>query len=377
VLIDALGWKYLQGRSFLDDLLPYRVPLQTILGFSSGAIPTILTGELPERTGHWNLFYYDPEHSPFRWMRHFDFLPDRLLDNRFSRKLIQLAGRHLLGLGPLFSCAVSPKFLPRFNWVERQNIYDQRGIGGSPSIFDTLADRGISYRVYTYRHGSDAQVLRMAERDLKSRAASFFFVYLSQMDEFLHFHCKEPHSIDERLRWYEDDLRRLFTLARKLNRDISLAVLSDHGMTPVRNRYDLHADLEPLGLGMPQDYLAVFDSTMARFWCFNEQARSAVEATLRRVPCGHVLSEDELRRFGVWFDDARFGETILLLDPGWLFSHSDFDGTAWFPEGMHGYHPEIDRYSDAIFLSNQRPAFAMRSIKDVYPCMVQAVQALK
>jgi len=43
VLIDALGWRFLEGREFLPDLLSYRKPVRTVLGFSSGAIPTILT----------------------------------------------------------------------------------------------------------------------------------------------------------------------------------------------------------------------------------------------------------------------------------------------------------------------------------------------
>ena len=55
VLIDALGWRFVEGRDFLNDLLPYRSPLRTVLGFSSGAIPTILTGVPPAVTGHWNL----------------------------------------------------------------------------------------------------------------------------------------------------------------------------------------------------------------------------------------------------------------------------------------------------------------------------------
>src|SRR5712692_10846543 len=147
VLIDALGWKYLEGREFLKDLLPYRVPLRTVLGFSSGAIPTILTGELPSKTGHWNLFYYDPENSPFQWIRHFRFLPDRMLDNRISRKLIKEVGKRFLGLGQLFDCCVSPRLLPWFNWVEKRNIYDHRGITGAASIFDRLAENGISHRV--------------------------------------------------------------------------------------------------------------------------------------------------------------------------------------------------------------------------------------
>jgi hypothetical protein len=373
VLIDALGWKYLEGRKFLDDLLPYRTPLRTVLGFSSGAIPTILTGEHPSKTGHWNLFYYDPENSPFGWIRYLQFLPDRILDNRISRKLVQQTGKRLLGLGPLFDCAVSPRLLPWFNWVERRNIYDEHGIVGAPSIFDRLSEQGIAHRVYTYHHGNDAHILGQVECDLSSHAASFFFVYLSEMDGFLHLHCKEPHAIDERICWYEQALRQLFALAQNIDQDATFTVISDHGMTPVRNRYDILGDIESLHLRMPDDYLAVYDSTMARFWFFNEPSRSAVHSALHKVSCGHVLSEDELQRFGVWFEDRRFGEAIFLLDPGWLFSRSDFNGTAWFPAGMHGYHPDNDRYSDAIFLSNQQPGFPMQTIKDVYACMARSV----
>lgn len=377
VLIDALGWKYLEGRDFLNDWLPYRVPLRTVLGFSSGAIPTILTGEHPVKTGHWNLFYYDPKNSPFEWIRHFHFLPDRLLDNRVSRKLVQQVGRRVLGLGQLFDCAVSPRLLPWFNWVEKRNIYSQRGIAGAPSIFDRLQERRIPHRVYTYHKGTDAQLLRMAERDMSSGAASFVFLYLSEMDGFLHMHCKEEEAIEERLRWYESELRRLFTLARNLAPNVSLNIVSDHGMTPVKHRYDILQDIERLHLKMPDDYLAVYDSTMARFWFFNDRARSAIQGALNNIPCGRVLSEDELQRFGVLFEDRRFGETVFLLNPGWLFLRSDFNGTAWFPSGMHGYHPETDRYSDAIFLSNGQPEFPMQTIKDVFAHMSRAALELE
>ena len=33
--IDALGWEVLRGRAFLQDELPYRRPLRSVLGFSS------------------------------------------------------------------------------------------------------------------------------------------------------------------------------------------------------------------------------------------------------------------------------------------------------------------------------------------------------
>src|SRR5215470_14554363 len=87
VLIDAMGWKFLEGREFLNDILPYRRPLRTVLGFSSGAIPAMLTGSSPAENGHWNLFYYDPQGSPFRWLHRFGFLPDHFLEHRVTRKL--------------------------------------------------------------------------------------------------------------------------------------------------------------------------------------------------------------------------------------------------------------------------------------------------
>src|SRR5215472_5186291 len=159
VLIDALGWKYVEGRDFFLDVLGYRQPLRTILGFSSGAIPTMLTGAPPTVNGHWNLFYYDPRGSPFRWLRHFQFLPDWLLDQRITRKLLKETGRRLLGLGPLFECCVSPRLLFLFNWVERRNIYQCGGISGARSIFDQLHEKNVPFRAYTYHHSTDAEIL--------------------------------------------------------------------------------------------------------------------------------------------------------------------------------------------------------------------------
>jgi hypothetical protein len=373
VLIDALGWKYVEGRNFLVDVLTYRQPLRTVLGFSSGAIPAMLTGVPPAVNGHWNLFYYDPQGSPFRWLRHFLFLPDWLLDQRVTRKLLKETGRRLLGLGPLFECCVSPRLLLYFNWVERRNIYDRGGISGAPSIFDQLHENGVPFRVYTYHHSTDAEILCKAERDIRNRAASFYFLYLSEMDMFLHMHCDAPEKVEERLRWYDSGLRRIYAAARQVSGDATFAVSSDHGMTRVSEKYDLLKHFEGSNLRMPKDYLAVFDSTMARFWFFNDQARKEVLGILNQVPCGRVLSDAELEQFGVFFPDRRFGEVVFLLHSGWLLSRSDFNGSSWKPVGMHGYHPD-DPYSDGVFLSNRTPETPLRSVQDVHQWMWRTVQ---
>jgi len=376
VLIDALGWRFLEGREFLSDLLPYRQPLRTVLGFSSGAIPTILTGLPPAQNGHWNLFYYDPQGSPYRWLRPFRFLPKQVLDNRMTRKLMKELGRHVLGLGPLFECCVSPRLLPWFNYVERRNIFDRGGISGAQSVFDQLANRGIPYHVYSYHHWTDREILRLARHDLEASEAKFFFLYLSEMDLFLHNHCKDAQKLDRRLRWYTDELKQLFEIALELDRRTSLTVFSDHGMTPVQNHYDIAEEIEALGFQMPDDYLAVYDSTMVRFWFFADRARQETINRLKMLPCGRIVPDNELQQLGVFFADRRYGEVIFLMHPGWLISQSDFNGRGWVPVGMHGYHPE-DSYSDAVFLSNQQPTFAVRAVADVYQCMQEAIVAGK
>jgi Type I phosphodiesterase / nucleotide pyrophosphatase len=364
-LIDALGWEYIRERRFLDDVLPYRTSLQTVLGFSSGAIPTILTGLMPERHGHWNLFYYDPQHSPFWWLKAFKWLPNQVLDNRYGRKVLKEVGRRVLGLGPTFECCVSPRLLPYFNFSERRDIYAPKGIDNAPSLFDELEREGRGYRVYTYHQCSDAEILRRARRDIAESDASLFFLYLCEVDGFLHMHCKEPGAIDQKLQWYDQQLREVFDVARKRDLEASLMVCSDHGMTPVTQHADLVGEVAKLGLRMPQDYLAVYDSTMARFWFFNDAARERVTAVMQSLHCGSVLSRQELDKFGLHFPDDRYGELIFLLHPGWMVAESDFNGKGWFPEGMHGYHPD-DSYSDAIFLSSEKPSQPMRTIADVY-----------
>lgn len=368
VLIDALGWRYVEDRPFLNDVLPHRQPLRTVLGFSSGAIPAILTGVSPSVNGHWNLFYYDPQGSPFKWLKHLQFLPDAVLDHRITRKVMKELGRRVLGMGPLFECCVSPRLLANFNWVEKRNIYDRGGISGAPSIFDQMAEHDVPYRVYSYHHSTDVEILRQAEQDIRNKEAQFYFLYLSEMDMFLHMHCHEPERIEERLDWYDQALRKVFQAALEVVPEAIFTVISDHGMTPVRDHFNLVKMIDELGFQMPKDYLAVYDSTMARFWFFSEGTRQTVTQRLRELKCGRIVPDEELKRLGVFFADRRFGEMVFLLHPGWILSESDFNGKGWAPRGMHGYHPD-DSYSDAIFLANAKPRNSMQEIAEVHEFM--------
>lgn len=370
VLIDALGWRFANARGFLDQWLGYRSRLRTVLGFSSAAIPTILTGVSPSRHGHWNLLYYDPEGSPFRWLRPFGRLPDRALNNRLCRRAFTEFGRRALGLGHGFECTVSPRLLPWFGWTEKLDIYDRGGIPGTQSFIDLLAERGAAYRVFTYHHSTDKEILHEAATDLASGHVDVLFLYLSELDLILHNHCDNPDKWGAALKRYEDSLGSLFALALSRDKQATLAVFSDHGMTPVHHHKAVADEIRRLGFRMPEDYLAVYDSTMARFWFFSEKARSAITSRLETMGGGRILGEAELDELGVLFADRRHGELIYLLDPGWLLVDSDFHNGGWKPAGMHGYHPN-DPDSDGVFLTNRAPMEPVRQVADVHRFLVE------
>jgi hypothetical protein len=338
----------LRGRPFLDDLLVERRWLATILGYSSGAIPTLLSGMTPSQHGHWNLFYRDPARSPFRWTRPLGGLPRPLVENRVSRRALKMVARRVSGYRGYFSLYDYPvAHLAEFDLTEKRDIYQPGGLDRR-SIFDDMTEAGIAYECYNYHGHTDPEILRLAPERAARTEARVLFLYLSGLDHHLHFHVHEPDSVTSMLAWYEAGLRRVWEAATRAGRDPRLFVFSDHGMTPIRWTHDLRRDVQALGLRVPEDYLPAYDSTMARFWVGSERARAALTALLADHPCGALMTPAELQRLGVWFDDDRYYQLLFLMKPGMLLSPSDM-GTVRFA-GMHGYHPS-EPTADAVLLA--------------------------
>jgi predicted AlkP superfamily pyrophosphatase or phosphodiesterase len=367
VLVDALGWDYVRTRPFLEDIAQYRGELRTILGFSSGAIPAILTGLPPALNGHWNLFYYDPENSPFRWTRPLSVLPSPLLNNRFSRKAINWLGHRVTRYkGYFYLYAVPVELLQYFHYCERRDIFRPGGINQGKSIFDKLQERNIPFRSYSYHDCKDQEIIRRAMRDIAEEDCSFYFLYLSEMDMFLHRHCHEPAKVDEKVALYDRWIRELYQKAKGARSDVQLYVFSDHGMVPTSSTHDLWSEIRALGFGVPADYLPFYDSTMARFWFRNERAKDVITTHLQTLTCGHTLSEAERREFGLDFPDARYGETIFLMNPGCLIVPSYLGkGTL---AGMHGFHPEAPYSSGALVTTAPLP-MPVNTITDMHDLM--------
>jgi hypothetical protein len=348
VLVDALGWELIKDRPFLDDILVEKRWLTTILGYSSGAIPSILCGMPPAQHGHWNLFYRSPDTSPFRWTRPLRHVPAPLRENRVARRVLKGVARRVSGYTGYFSIHAYPvPHLPYFDLTEKRDIYEPGGLD-APSIFDIFRAQGIPWEVYNYHRHTDPQILEIAVERARVSPARVLFLYLSYLDHYLHWNVHDRDGVNAQLDWYERRLRDVWRAAHSARDDVRMLVVSDHGMTPIRWTYDLRRDVATLGLRIPTDYLPAYDSTMARFWVENERARAKLVGLLQDHPCGRLLSPAELQRLGVWFDDRRYYDLLFLAHPGLLLSPSDMGHVRF--AGMHGYHPS-EPTADAVLLS--------------------------
>jgi hypothetical protein len=101
---------------------------------------------------------------------------------------------------------------------------------------------------------------------------------------------------------------------------------------------------------VPDDYAVVYDSTMARFWFFNDRARWLVTRRLQEIKQGRIVPDEELEKLGAFFPDRYFGELIFLAQEGVLIVPSHMGARPI--RGMHGYHPD-DIHSYAALCTNQ------------------------
>ena len=373
-LIDGLGWEYIKNRAFLSPLAKTAGPSRTVLGFSASAIPTILSGKMPAETGHGNLFYYDPAHSIFGWTRRFRWLPEdaincipyvRVVYQQFLVRVTKRLSRYS-GYFNIYSVPLKYRYL--FNYNESKNVFTE-GLRFGETIFDVVRRKGFPHALFAYSQ-PDRNTMAALRTTLQKREARFCFAYLTEMDGFLHQHCHEQTAVQERISWYEDNIRSLYKVACENFETVHLYVFSDHGMTPTHRTFDLIAHLDRLPFKMPQDYVVFYDSTMARFWFFSDEARFSIVEQLQCLDCGRILSDDELRQEGAYFPDHRFGQIFFLMQPGVIIEPSFMGARA--PRGMHGFHPD-DRWSDAMFVSNN-PNASPRHIRDFYSIMSAEIE---
>ena len=335
IMVDACGWEILRGDPFLQDVAPQRRRLDSVFGYSSTCVPSILSGRWPVEHRNWCYFVYDPKNSPFRSLRMLRWLPTALTSRRIVRRLLTRLLKVHLGFRGYFDLYNIPfRFIHLFDFTEKKSPLQPEGMNRGTNIFDFLVSQKIPYFVSDPAKTEEENRDELATR-LRAGDVDFAFMYWAGLDGLLHRVGNRSPEVPEKLRRYEE---------------IHLYVFSDHGMANCDELLDLKSRIDALPLAMGRDYAVVYDSTMARFWFFNDAARTRITEALREEPKGRIVPDSELREMHALFEDRYFGELIFLVREGVLIVPSHMGERPI--RAMHGYHP-TDPHSYASLLTNR------------------------
>jgi hypothetical protein len=373
VFIDACGWEIIKDDPFGRDFAPMRRPLRSVFGYSSACIPSILSGRYPHEHRNWCYFVHDPEHSPFRSLRHLRWLPNAITSRRRVRRWLSKFVKWQLKFRGYFDLYNIPfRHISLFDFTEKKNPLQPGGMNRGPNIFDWLHERQIPYHVSQPTAGEDPNLDALL-RDVTREAIDFAFLYWPDLDGLMHRVGNDSPEVPARLRSYEEKLQRLLSVAHEHYSEVRLYVFSDHGMANCDRHIDLRAKIDALGLRMGTDYAVVYDSTMARFWFFNERARRLVTECLEETPEGEILSDAELTDLGVLFPDRYFGELIFLVEEGTLIVPSHMGERPI--RAMHGYHPDAPHSYAALLTNHTDVPAGVNAIPDMYRLMTRDAAA--
>ena len=253
LLVDALGWEQVQRCSRLLAAFPHRRPIETVLGFSSGALPTLFTGRGAMEHGRWLMYRraLPGAGTPFAGFGALAALPPRL---RRSWKLGGLLARlvRARGVAGYFNLYEVPRhLLSAFDLAERADIFAP---GGLPvdSLWDSLERRGARWRGWNWRTPEEealsAALARLADGD-----EELLFVYTAAFDNLLHHEGSSGAGVRARLDRYADWVEEARQIATRRGETLWIYLVSDHGMVDVHANIDVMGALEALPARWPRD----------------------------------------------------------------------------------------------------------------------------
>ena len=217
---------------------------------------------------------------------------------------------------------------------------------------------------------NDAANVAHLKKALELGEVRLAYLFTSGLDATMHAHTTRSTATDAAFNRFEHWLREIHAVAQNRYAEVRLHLFSDHGMSDTRQTSRMMLDFESLGLRYGRDYVAVWDSTIARFWFPGDPAlRDRVTAWLSERTEGRIVSEAELKTWGCHFPDGRYGELIYLLHNGNIFAPS-FMNQRRVP-AMHGFDP-AEPDSAACWLTNYPCPTPPRRLDGIYEIMRRA-----
>jgi hypothetical protein len=331
VFVDAMGPAQLQRFQEQLAFLPHRRTLRGILGYSSGALPTILTGAPPSVHGRMCLFSRNEDESDsiLSPLSMLGLLPRAIHErNAVRRMAASLLAKHSGLSGYVALHRVPPE---AFRWIdipEREDLFQTEMIGRARSFLADARQAGLCVFTANWRLPEDER-WQDALSTIESMQPDLTFLYSTELDAHLHEHGNAAQRTHEVLSRIAQRIAHAREILAKDARSLVTIVVGDHGMADVTRVIDPRPRLARLRIEH-----SIVDSTMWRFWG-NDATLSRVRRELEfsNTP-GSWLDLRALRARSVPVAGAPYGQALWLLPEGMIFAPSWVGNKA---RGMHGY----------------------------------------
>ena len=377
LMVDALDNRWINKNEtpflFKSKKTAAYTMINTFLGYTTSFMPSFWTGTYPKKHGY------------FAFVRRNDH-PDKL-------NVLTKATRFLPDLLTSWSSIIwktvfsKPGKLDILPPVRKNNfqlmMFDtskkQDYAGEVPTLFNLLKDRCIYER-----HGSYSTWGNSITKYIKRPVADVGVFYLTELDGVAHYNSHDSNNMKKTLFGIDNIIADTWAAIKESKEDIEMMILSDHGQETVSNILDVRKLLKEKGFNW-KNLNYFIDSTMVRFWPTPEQKKQLIPL-LQEWKGGRILSENELKKYHVWFPNGEYGTLIFLANPGTMFP-TDLHHYAeniraftktkqWsllFPKefhGFHGYSPD-EIAAKGVFYHYIKDenigAISERQIVDIFP----------
>ena len=372
LLIDALGYD-----SITKEKMPnlyhlfrngYFKRVKTLLGYSNTIIPSIFSGKYPEQHGIWGVYKMSPNTSPFKIS---PLLPKSFIDKypllryAINRRVFQDSKKRGLLPGHLTLINIPLKVITYFDLSMKKHIIEPNSLKGVETLFDLIRQKNISFKYVGYPwNKGNKNILELAEKHLIN--TSVVFAYIEEIDHNGHVYGINSKDFLDRLKSFDKLCFEFIQRILKRNKDISITIFSDHGMQDVNGTTDLKKGLDSLEIEIGKDYLFFLDSTIARFWAFNKNAREQLLGLLKNTKGGRLLSIEEIKRYGINFKSNDNGDLFYLADVGKLILPNFFSILGGSVKAMHGWDPDDKSQDSFIFTNRTSSAIDVKDVTKIF-----------
>lgn len=370
ILIDACRWDYIDQTNtpFLYSLSTKNIYVKRIKPSAGFCERTeIFTGMRPIQSKNFTALGYAPEISFYRkykrMLKVLSFVEKSIItNNALFRKILNILFRILRADFQPYQIPL--ELLKYFDLTEDKLDHYEEQAFVSESIFDIMKKKNKKYfydtftslKMHKNKINSDQGRINLLLDNISSNI-DLYLLYLADSDTYGHLYGPNSSKMKNAMAEMDKKLKNLIKAFTKKKKDTKFIVLGDHGMLEVNKYLDLIKIIkENTSLKINKDFIVFLDSTIARFWCFNEKSKIEIKELLSHEPFlkyGTIIDKQIAKEFNIPYKDKRYGDIIWWANPGVLIFPDYFHKYKRY-KGMHGYNPKDENGHGFCIISYKR-----------------------